>query len=303
MTEQLTNGTDTWVPVDVAWDTDIGRDPDDFLAGCFLLSSPVIRLRAITISPGDPDQVALARFLLARTGNSHVPIGTVSGRRQPKQSLSPVHRRLLERYDAPPLASSDGGGWEILRDAFEKTPEATLLTTGPLDNVGALLKNTDLRIVRCVSMAGYWQAPGQSESLPEFNFNGCRWAAQKFVETDLFERRLLVGKNVTHRVSYDDTIHERLGNAGNTSYPLALAHELMSMRSQKRRKKLHDPLAASAVVREDLFRWEEVLPTERDGKWSSMPQRGTGIWAATDVDENWFRDLLCGSPAAESSNA
>lgn len=77
-------------PIDVVWDTDIGRDPDDFLAGCFLLSRSEINLRAITISPGDRDQIALTKVLLKETGRSDVPVGAVPDRENGKKSVGAV---------------------------------------------------------------------------------------------------------------------------------------------------------------------------------------------------------------------
>ena len=145
---------------------------------------------------------------------------------------------------------------EIVKEALAKFPDATLLTTGPLNNIGELLTKTDVKIAGSVSMAGYWPPPGEPRSLPEFNFNGCAWAARAFVKSTVVGRRLLVGKNVTHQVFYDDEIHEQLREAAKVSRPLALARELMSLRaSRSQMKKLHDPLAASAVIREDLFDW------------------------------------------------
>jgi hypothetical protein len=142
-------------------------------------------------------------------------------------------------------------------------------------------------------MAGYWAAPGEPASKPEFNFNGCKWAAREFVESKRIRRRLLVGKNVTHQVRYDDDLHERLRVAGATSRPLALAHQLMSLRSE-RSKKLHDPLAAAALLCESLFEWQEIMPVMRKNEWGSVSLPGSGIWAATGVDVVRFRDLYAG---------
>ena len=292
-------------PIDLVWDTDIGRDPDDFLAGCLLLSRPDIRLRAVTISPGDRDQVALARFLLEETGNADVPIGTVPSRARGKKSVQGCHLRLLEYYGAPRFVDADGAGWEVLAAAIEACRGACLLTTGPLNNVGDFIKHSDIPIERSVSMAGYWAAPGEEPRLPEFNFNGCKPATRSFLQTDRIKRRLLVGKNITHSVFYSDSLHEALRAASGGSRALGFAAELMSLRSGA--KKLHDPVAALAVLREDLFAWEEVMPQERANRWGSHAVEGTGIWATTALDEAGFRSVFTGSdwrePAAEEANS
>jgi len=280
--------------LDVVYDTDIGRDPDDALSLLWLLSRSDVKLRALTITPGDADQVALAQFLLDETGNSDIPIGIVPGRAKGKRSVGGCHLRLMAKHGAQEVGRSDGAGWEILADALQKYPSATLLTTGPLNNIADLLRNTSVRVERAVSMGGYWGAPGQPETMPEFNFSGCIWATEAFVASSRFGKRLLVGKNVTHQVLYDDGMHEEFGNVGRCSRPLALVHELMSLRSGK--KKLHDPVATAAVIHEGLFTWEEVLPIKRKNHWGSIRQTGTGIWAATSLDALAFRRAFAGGP-------
>lgn len=277
--------------IDVVWDTDIGRDPDDFLAGCFLLSRQNVRLRAITISPGDHDQVALTRLLLKETGHAAVPIGTVPDREKGKKSVSGCHLRLMEYYKATLFDEADGAGWEVLATALRASPEAVLFTSGPLNNVGDLLRKTDLPIGLSVSMAGYWAGPGEPASKPEFNFNGCGWAAREFVESKRFGKRTLVGKNVTHQVLYNEELHHQIREAGKQSRPLALAAELMALRSPSA-KKLHDVLAAAAIVIPNIFTWEEVQPIKRNNEWSSTASPGTGIWATTSVDIPTFRGLF-----------
>ena len=44
-------------------ETDIGRDPDDLFAIAYLIAAGA-NVRAVLISPGDPDQIAVARLLL-----------------------------------------------------------------------------------------------------------------------------------------------------------------------------------------------------------------------------------------------
>jgi inosine-uridine nucleoside N-ribohydrolase len=278
--------------LDVVWDTDIGRDPDDFLAGCFLLSRPEVHLRALTISPGDTDQIALAKFLLQETGHGDVPVGAVPDREQEgKTSVKGCQLRIMELYGVPTQRPADGPGWSVLAKAIATHPHAVLFTSGPLNNVGDLLRKTTEEIDLAVSMAGYWAAPGEPESKPEFNLNGCKWAASEFVASKRLRKKLLVGKNVTHQVLYDDDLHRQLQLAGAGNRPLALAHELMALRPD-RTKKLHDPLAAAAMLREDLFEWQEVMPVKLKNNWASISCAGSGTWAATSVDISAFRQLF-----------
>ena len=279
-------------PADVVLETDIGRDPDDAIALLFLLARPEVRVRAITITPGDADQVALTRFLLAESGCPGIPVGTVPGRaKRRKQSVSSPHLALLESYGARSRSKADGAGWEIMRDALLGFPEATLLTIGPLQNVGEFLQKTDVRVVRSVSMGGYWAGPAHPETMPEFNFDGCRPATKEFLASQRFGVRLLVGKNVTHQVFYDEDLHDQIKMAGGKCPPMRLIHELMCFR-RSLSKKLHDPLAAATMLCEDLVSWIEVMPFRRNKGWGSGARPGAGIWAATQVDVPAFRALF-----------
>ncbi len=288
----------TFQPVDVVWDTDIGRDSDDALALLWMLSRPEIRLRCITISPGDKDQVGLTTFLLRECGVRDVPIGVVPGRPSGKKSVSGCHVRLMDYHHAKATAEPDGVGWQVLRDALSRWPSAVLLTTGPLNNVGDLLRETDVSIEHSVTMGGYCNLGPGPATEPEFNFNGCGWAARGFVETKRIGRRMLVGKNVTHQVLYyGDQLHTALREAGVHCRSLALAHELMGFQTARaRHKKLHDPLAAIALLREDMFSWQEVMPFKHDGEWGSKLCPASGLWAATNVSVERFRALFAGNP-------
>merc|ERR1712151_1294860 len=50
-------------------------DPDDVLTLLFLASHPDIDLRAVTITPGSQEQVALVRWLLQEMNLEHVRLG------------------------------------------------------------------------------------------------------------------------------------------------------------------------------------------------------------------------------------
>ena len=69
--------------MNVIINTDIGFDPDDFFALCYLYSAGV-NIRAITISAGDPHQIALVKFFCKEVGLD-IPIGVADlNRKAPK---------------------------------------------------------------------------------------------------------------------------------------------------------------------------------------------------------------------------
>ena len=50
-------------------------DPDDVLTLLFIASHPDVELRAVTITPGSQEQVALVRWILQQLGSTNVRIG------------------------------------------------------------------------------------------------------------------------------------------------------------------------------------------------------------------------------------
>jgi hypothetical protein len=90
--------------VDLIVDTDCGHDPDDFFTLCYLAAAGV-KLRCVTVTPGDRDQLAIVRFFCDQVGLD-IPVGAsskaggqhIDGLEQPP---SCVRRRL---GDLPPHA-------------------------------------------------------------------------------------------------------------------------------------------------------------------------------------------------------
>jgi len=60
--------------VDLIFETDIGHDIDDFCALCYLIEAGV-NINLVTICPGSPRQVAIAKFILDMCGFTDVPVG------------------------------------------------------------------------------------------------------------------------------------------------------------------------------------------------------------------------------------
>ena len=59
--------------LDVVWDMETG-DPDDFITLLFLLGHPRVNLKAVTVTPGTPDQVGVVRKALGWFGRD-IPVG------------------------------------------------------------------------------------------------------------------------------------------------------------------------------------------------------------------------------------
>ena len=81
--------------MDLIVETDLGHDPDDFFAICYLLACGV-KIRAVLVTPGDPDQIALARFISQYTEQPFC-VG-VSHPKRPNQSSNRFHHDILKNY-------------------------------------------------------------------------------------------------------------------------------------------------------------------------------------------------------------
>src|SRR6478752_339652 len=76
-------------------DTDLGHDPDDFFAICYL-SAIGVKIDAIVLSPGDLDQIAFANFLVNKL-ELNCPIG-VSKLDREKCSSGGMYYDILKTF-------------------------------------------------------------------------------------------------------------------------------------------------------------------------------------------------------------
>ncbi|HEX2313703.1 MAG TPA: nucleoside hydrolase [Thermomonospora sp.] len=282
------------------------QDPDDVLTLCLVAGHPAVALRAVTVTPGGPAQVALVRHVLHRLGRDDVPVGATDPGTG-KDHVSAFHHRWL---GVPPAAEPDAPAAALLAGTLERHPDAVLLTGGPLHTLRRLLEeHPAARLTRWVAQGGFAGdnlVPPEHRlakfdgllRCPTFNFNGEPTAAHLALASPRIARRELVSKNVTHGIRYDRELHERLrphkdGNAG-----LALLFDGMERYLRKRRqgKLLHDPAAACAAVDPAVFTWAEVEPV-RDGLgWGAEPAPGSGTFITVAVDRERLFAVLTGEP-------
>ena len=86
-------GDNLYDDMDLIFETDIGRDPDDMFALLYMIQAGV-NIRCITISPGDEDQVAVTKAILDKVGLK-IPVGIGKLNREGKTSSGGVHYQLL----------------------------------------------------------------------------------------------------------------------------------------------------------------------------------------------------------------
>jgi len=148
-------------PIPIVLDTDIGSDVDDTLALLLALTSPEVRLLAMTIADGDVDlRARIAARLLGMAGRSDVPI--FKGRSNPlgEGRMPSMHghegRGLLElAYNGPEATIYDLPAEAWLVEYSQKVP-FHLAAIGPYTNVAAaiLLDPTVVRRLLGLSVMG-----------------------------------------------------------------------------------------------------------------------------------------------------
>src|SRR5262245_12244697 len=201
--------------IDLIVETDLGHDPDDFFTVCYLAAAGV-RLRAITVVPGDCDQLAVARMFV-RTLGLDIPVGA-SKPDSRKCSSGGMHHALLDRLGFPREARHDGPGHEVIAASLDRYPGCEFLIIGPCTSTARHLARPDAMVPRRLTMQGgflgyHLYAPAVRlpefegrEWMPTFNLNGDRRGAEVLLKSAIPERRF-VGKNVCHTLLYDRAFH------------------------------------------------------------------------------------------------
>lgn len=123
-------------------DTDIGSDIDDAVCLAYLLAQPHCELLGITTVTGEVEKRAMLASALCKVAGKQVPI--YPGADTPflieqKQPLA-QQAAALDKWDHDTLFPK-GQAVEFLRQTIHRYPgEVTLLTIGPLTNIGLLFK-------------------------------------------------------------------------------------------------------------------------------------------------------------------
>ncbi len=277
--------------VDLIVETDLGRDPDDFFALCYLVDAGV-RLRALVISPGDRDQIAVAKGLLAELGLD-IPVGSARPESQ-KLSAGGVHLRFLERYAFATRREPDGPGHEVIAAVRAQHPDVELFICGPMLNVGRHLALDPTPFRRATVQGGFLAYTAHAhpvmhlqkfegmETVPTFNLNGDVKGAVRFLESATPTR--FVGKNVCHTIVYDREVHDAITATRAKSRAGELLREVMAMYLEGHPEKMfHDPTAAVCHLHPEIGTWVDGTPYRQSGGWGTRVGRSPHC-ALADID-------------------
>lgn len=271
-------------------ETDIGRDLDDYLAVCFLHSMGV-EIAAISVAPGDPDQLALVAGLRADLGATWKFGPSVLGRK--KSSLAGVHKTLRQESIAP-----DGWGPDLFEEELAKEPH-DLLVIGPANGMLDLLRRQDSMggFNKIVVQGGFCSYSLYSpkhrlekfegkEVVNTFNLDGCISAAKLLIDVPCAER-YFVGKNVCHTVVGSPRIVTglRSKDIGMQLFQNALLRHFAA----KWEKALHDVVAAACYLDPSIGTWVKGDPYRAvSGKWGTeLHPDGSSILVDLDYPRFW----------------
>jgi inosine-uridine nucleoside N-ribohydrolase len=280
--------------ISIILDTDIGSDIDDAVALAYLLKQPQCDLLGVTTVTGEPDwRASLADAVCKAGGRNDIPVHVgaelplIIGQMQPeaRQKAALSERWPHRTFDKTNTAI------EFLRETIHARPgEITLLTIGPLTNIGllfALDRTIPSKLKRLVMMGGKFYPAGPTwpktwgDCYAEWNIRCDPHAAQIVFASDVPEI-VAVGLDVTTQVMKDaDECRQRFLAAGGALELVAAMAEVWYQHAKA--ITFHDPLAAALIFDESLCELDaqhvevELAEGERNGetKWdpaSSEPK-------------------------------
>ena len=303
--------------MDVIISSDIGHDPDDWFALCYLQGAGV-NIRAITITEGAPYQIALVRLFCEQVG-LNIPIGVSDlNRKNPKhyegafegasvQSYVDFHHRLLSHYGHKLVATADGDGSDIIWDTLRKYPDSEIFIIGAPKNVSkyvlrsSLMSDIQPHIKQVTFQGGFMGYDVHSHPVtrldkfvgkttcPSYNPNGDIVGTNRIIDTDLIDKLRFVSKNVCHTIVYDKEQHAIAKDTMGMGAPQELFLTAMDMYLERHsEKKFHDPCAAVCMLHPEIAQWVRGKMYRANGGWGTKPDESSNSETIASIDEDAF---------------
>jgi inosine-uridine nucleoside N-ribohydrolase len=279
--------------MDLIVETDIGHDPDDFFAICYLLAAGV-KIRAILIAAGDPDQIAITKLILKEVGLD-IPVG-VSHKDRFKLSSGSIHHKLLKKYGRSLEEKPDGMGIEIIEEIYKKYPQCDLFVIGPATSTGGFIVKNNPFLNSITMQGGFlpyslyrpnliYEKFENKEWMPTFNLNGDVSSGKNLLSSKVKNRRM-VGKNVCHTVLFDKSKIENIKPKCVASSLFLEAAQMYFLDHDS--KKFHDPTAACLHIHPEIGTWFKGKTTRISGGWTTREDvNGDDILAEIDQELLW----------------
>lgn len=278
-------------------DTDIGGDIDDALALALALNSPELEIVGIsTVYLGIPWRTNLTKNMLKVFGRGEIPVAMGAGKplngwwdasRIPDSGKS-FSTDLVTGQKIPCACDF------IIEQCEKYGGELTVVAIGPLTNLGlALAKAPHIAQGMDILLMG-----GQvTKAHPEWNILCDPEAARIVLESGANVR--MVGLDVTNRCTFTLEDIERIRSVGNPRTDLLAEMLDKFLREFPFLPVLHDPLALSALLWDDLLTWSDKrILIETAGVYSRGItidcdwEEGVNARVAVDVRPEEFKERL-----------
>lgn len=274
-------------------------DLDDMLSLCLLLDHPKVNLLGVTITPGSQEQVAVVKKILSLF-NSNIPVGA-GNINHPKQCVSEFHYSWLGQLGRELAPSAP----ELINDLIKESPNAVIITGGPLKNIKNAILNYNINLDEIVFQGGFAGCNVVPEqyvlekfknkiTCPTFNFNGDPEGAKLALSHQGFVKRWLVSKNVCHSTLYDFDFHQKVKDTLDVKKSNSIIYSCMSKYLSKHKggKMLHDPLAVACLIDRDVCDFAEVEMFRQKGEWGCNKKQGTNTFISVGMDKKKFFETL-----------
>ena len=248
-------------------DTDIGTDVDDAVCLAYLLSHPDCELMGITTVTGESEKRASLASVLCKAAGKDIPIYPGAEYPMRGEQRQPIAQQAasLQRWPHEttfPLNQAV----DFLANTIRAYPgEVTLLTVGPLTNIGMLFSAypdvADL-LAGLVMMGGsFGDVPALKDRI-EWNIAGDLIASTLAHKTSVRLHRSL-GLNVTQQVMMEaEEVRERFTTP--LLQPVVDMAEIWFSQFYPSIT-FHDPLAAAVIFEPDLCSYQQGTVTIEDG--------------------------------------
>lgn len=282
-------------------DTDIGTDIDDAVCLAYLLANPKCELLGITTSTGEAVKRAMMASAICRHAGKDIPIfpGADNPMFIKQNQLVCQQAEMLYRWDHQ-TNFPQGEAIEFLRYTIRKHPgEITLLTIGPLTNIGLLfLVDPEIPslLKGLVMMCGYFFGKIPDQDFLEWNAIGDYHASSIVYKADIKLHRS-VGLDVTHKVKMNEL---QFKSAFKTDF-FAPVHDFSKIWFQKfyDHTVFHDPLASAVIFQDDICTFEKGnieidMTNEKTMGMTNFKHNTKGKHeAASSVDSEKFFEHFC----------
>lgn len=272
--------------VPVLLDCDPGHD--DAVAILLALGSPQVRLLGISSCFGNcsvEDATRNAQRVLALAGHAEIPVATGAAGPLLGDAALGNYVHGASGLDGPPLpdpaadvVAEDAVGF-LRRMLIESDSPVTVVVTGPMTNVGRLLRDhpeVAPRIAEIVFMGGSTER-GNHTPTAEFNTYADPDALDLVLRADVPVR--MVGLNLTHQALATPDVVKRMlavpGVIGQTCAAwMGFFGDSYERLWEFSSPPVHDPCTIAALLDPDVIEWREAfVAVELDGRWT----RGTTV--------------------------